>query len=597
MTRRRLVAVLAAAAVALGGCGMPGQTKVHEDGPGLARGAAGDDDAGTPPPARLASRFNKLQFVRDYLTAPAGDLEGAAGRQSAFLAAGDRPAWRPPEGVNVVQLTEEPLITGSDVVLRVQHIGVLTGDGILAPPQEAATTYVFRVAPGEDENAGLFVSRPPQVILMSLDALDVYYEARSLYFWDTDLTGLVPDLRYLPRSVPRAQRPEIVLEWLVNGPSPWLQSAVQKLPAGTQAPGNVFVDEDGRLVVNLNAAAVADGNDQLDLLGFQLRWTLRPDSTQDLDLEIDDQSQRVFSDDRYVAANPASRLESPEQKFCVFNGQVRRLATPDGATDVPVADTVNRSVLAAAFARGGNGEQILGALVRQTRDDRAALVVGGGGNDFKQVGKPVEEMSRPTWLSGPAATGLVVADGRLYRFTRGQPTWSPVTLSGSSGRVTAVAAAPDGRRIAYVADGLLYAASLVRQGGDLKKVNTARPVPTPFTTVTAVAWSGQDRLVVAGRRSDNERTALYELSVDGGERREVVVDLGNTTVDHLVAYPEKPDTTAEDRRIMYEAISGGVRVSYELTSVPEEIKAAAVVGVELTPENLVIKPTAPFFLE
>jgi hypothetical protein len=147
--------------------------------------------------------------------------------------------------------------------------------------------------------------------------------------------------------------------------------------------------------------------------------------------------------------------------------------------------------------------------------------------------------------------------------------------------------------MAYVDGGRLYVAALRRDGGKLTDVGDPQEVPTPFSTVMAVAWSGEGRLMTAGSRSDNGRTALFEVSVDGGQRREEVASLGRANVKQLVAYPDDPSTTTEDRRVMYEADG----VGYELFSEPKQLTVRDVLGVQPTPSNVNIPPTAPFFLE
>jgi hypothetical protein len=595
MRSRRLIGAGVAAMALLAGCGIPASSGVRDEGPGQP-GRAGGQEAGLQPPSRLANK-EPNQFILNFLSAPAGDFDGAVKRQKLFMTQQAQSDWRPPQGINVISLTEAPLFTATTGEVRlknVQHIGVLDDQGILEPPspQETTTEYRFHVGFGDDETSGLYVSKPPQVILMTLDALDYYYQPRTLYFWDTDHTGLVPDVRYLATSVPPAQRPDDVLEWLIRGPSPWLEAAVESLPGGTQAPGNVPDPRSGgHLVVNLNAAALTGNADQQERLGSQLRWSLRPDWKGDLELKIDNQHKATFRGDGYLADNPATRDEADPLPFCVYQGHVRRLSPPTEPTDVPLDDKVNRDVRLAALARTGNGDQLLGALVRSARDGLELWVGGGAPAAYKRIGS-ARTMSRPAWIAGGGGTGLVAADGKLYHFTR--EGMRRLRLTGSAGSVTAVATPADGRRVAYVAGGRLYVAALVRDNEKLTRVDTARQIPTPFSKVTAVAWSGEGKLVIAGSRSDDGRTALFELGVDGAQRLPTVEDLGEATVDHLVAYQDDPARSGEDRRIMYE---DGNR-SFELLYLqPQELKAAAVLGLQPTPQKPAESPLAPFFLD
>jgi hypothetical protein len=592
MNRRRLAVAALVAAVTLGGCGMPGQTRVQDNGAGLSGGETSGSDTVSSPPQRIASR-EPGQFVRNFLSAPAGDLDGADERQREYLTR-DGQSWAPSKNIQVVELTEKPSVDvarGTVRLRNLRHIGSLNEDGTLTPPDEQVPKdYTFRVGHGENENNGLFLLNPPDgLMLMSLDALQEFYEPRVLYFWAKDRSGLVPDARYMPRSVAPAGRPNIVVGWLIAGPSGWLASTVEPLRNGTDKRGNVPAPAEGRLVVNLNAAAVGD-KEQLDRLGSQLRWSLRSDWDGDVELRTDNQTRRVFDGDAYVGDNPESGREAP-QSFCVFLGRVYRCRVAGGENepaDVPLPARINGSVRSAAFARSAQ-YQIMGAVVRESADGGLDLWVGEG-SAYKRTRGSYGQMSRPMWVAYTGATGLIVADGSLYRFRRGGEKLEPVALAGA-GDVEAVATPSDGRRLAYVRDGRLYVAGLIIGGGSLK-VGEARPVPAPVTGITAVAWSGQDRLVVAGRSGGKSK--LIEVSVDGGRHRDEEEDLGGKVVHHLVAYPEKPDTSIDDRRVMYQADDGS---SYELFSGPEEFTAKSVVGVDPTSANLAVRPTAPFFLE
>ena len=57
--------------------------------------------------------------------------------------------------------------------------------------------------------SGLFVTSAPPVLLLRDTALGaspgtapIYYDQRTIYFWNTERTALVPDIRYMSKSVP-----------------------------------------------------------------------------------------------------------------------------------------------------------------------------------------------------------------------------------------------------------------------------------------------------------------------------------------------------------------------------------------------------------
>jgi hypothetical protein len=179
------------------------------------------------------------------------------------------------------------------VPVTLRPIGVLTETGSvtrLDDPQPS--TYPFEVAqlPG----GGFRLKNPPAGLLLSVEGLARLYEAHPIYFWDHGDGKLVPDLRYLPRSVDQAKLPNTVVNWLLAGPSRWLQPAVQGVPVGVELADSVTITSDGqKVVVNLSARA-ASLQDRLAHLLIQIRWSLRP-TTLPVELQIAGQRQSPTS--------------------------------------------------------------------------------------------------------------------------------------------------------------------------------------------------------------------------------------------------------------------------------------------------------------
>ena len=58
--------------------------------------------------------------------------------------------------------------------------------------------------------------------------------------------------------------------------------------------------------------------------------------------------------------------------------------------------------------------------------------------------------------------------------------------------------------------------------------------------LTAVDWSSEASLVVAGVRPDYERVAITEVSIDGAAQTTRLPDLGSDPVTYLAAVPGQP---------------------------------------------------------
>ncbi|MEV4625667.1 LpqB family beta-propeller domain-containing protein [Micromonospora sp. NPDC049523] len=613
MSRRNLPAAAVAVLLCVGlvGCGIPGETEVRVDGKGP---QSGQDSGGGLTP-RLPQRQDSdepEQVAANYLTAAAGgETDEIYERVNSYIPEGSGKLKLKVGGepsINLVRLIDGPSAEGAPdrsgnwlVTVQVQQVGVLRMDGTVGEPELTERSYVFQVGPAPVVDGappppgGLWVIDPPPVLLMSTSALEEYYSPRTIYFWNAGRTVLVPDLRYLPLSVPRESQATELLGWLIGGPAPWLSPAAVPLPEGTSRIGNAPMSG-GRLEVNLSVPASEVTNDvDLDRLFTQLAWSLLPPNPQgmggddgELELKIQSQRRKVAAVDGYRRVNPPYPLTGTPTRFCVFDGAVHQLRDRDEAIEpVPIVPEQNRDVQSAALSRDGN--QVGAALV--TPDgERWRLRVASGAEPLQTfaLSDPYPSMERPIWLKGVdprAPIGLVVADGNLYRFDS-NARLVRIALPGVTGRVTGVGAAPDGHRIAVVAGGAIYVAALSTDGGTVT-VGRARRLDTSLTTVTAVDWSGESRLALAGTQS-NRRSVIENISSDGALENGLVDDTRGDVL-HLAAYPDNPLSRTQ-LGVMYEtngAASATDRLIGRDQVAPNPGPAPSVSASS--------KPSAPFF--
>lgn len=590
MSRRRsAVAALVAGAVLLAaaGCGVPSHTGVEYIRPGP-EGGSTLESGGSPPPGPDEANTPK-ELVEHFLQAAAGSPETAADRVRAFLRQPDQDAWQPDPEILVVRLREDPYITDDPpdwrVQLDVQPVGELHPNGYLDQPSTLEPMKIeFRVVDEggtPDGQVGsqrprLRIKSPPPFLLLADTALanENYYYPNPVYFWDADHRALVPDLRWLPLAGESVeQQPWTVIRWLLAGPAPEL-SRVESLPAGTQHMG-LPVWEDDRLVVNFNGAAI-EGRQNASDLATQIAWSMpQLRDGAELELRIDDRAQEV-------RPRPRPRQSAPV-RFTVLDGVVYRYGA-DNATPPPVlADSINQAVRAAAIS--GHGE--VAALVREQPEggQRLSIVRGRPGTELVEQGTTLRagQIGQPVWLdSDGVLTGLVVADGSLYRFTSAGDV-SQVEVSGLSGSITAIAVAPERRRLAVVTgDGRLYVTQL-RYDRTSVTVQAPRPLPTRASRLTAVAFSSDIHLVIAGEL-DN-RVGLHRVTVDGGVE-EQLYDLSNANVTTLVAHPTREHTDLP--MLMYEANGQ----AYTFTGSAHLIQPDDLVDA---PDSAASPPRAPFF--
>jgi hypothetical protein len=599
--RRAPLIVALAAGLALTGCGIPDNTDVTPLRPGPSTGvSAGDDTA--PSRNMRADTEDPAEFVKNYLEAAAGDFDGAVGRVKQFLSPDAAVKFKAAStDIKVVRLTESPLVEpGSDTVkIKVEQVGSLRPKGILVPGAGELTEYDLTVRE-IDGQQGLFVVSPPPVLLLSDEALDQFYRQRTIYFWNHDNTGLVPDLRYMSASVPTEQEPTEVIDWLISGPSPWLEDVAQTLPGDTKAIGNVPAVSNATLRISLSGqAASPEDPSSLDRLQRQLRWSLQANLPGTLELSVEQQGDKEYTGTDYLSSNAAYREIAEPERFVVYNGEIRRLTRSyNSGQPVPViAPEDNKGVRMAAVSSAGG--RWWAALVVNESGGRQALRVGAAGPGehatLRRIALPAP-IGRPVWAKSrvgadDGTAGLVAAGGQLYRFAADGSSAGRVRWPGGPRNITAVAVAPDGHRVAVLAGGNLFVAAL-STNEDGPQMSKPQLIKTRLIRQTAVDWSSETMLVVAGTRADSSRVAIMDISIDGATQRNRLADLGSNPVTYLAALPANPARGDETGAIAY--MLGARPGAYDEVN-PDRIGVDDLAEqVADPPENVL--PTAPFFL-
>jgi hypothetical protein len=601
-TRPWLIGALLAAAL-LGGCGIPDDTPVMTIGPGPSAGIYSGGDV-APTRHNRQDTLDKPTFVRYYLEAAAGDPEGALERAKQFLTPSAAAAFKVPPDIRVVHLVEDPLNNpgSDDVTLKFQVVGTLSHNGILTPSSDS-TVEQYTLSVGDlAGHSGLFLQKAPQFLLLSDQALSDFYEQRAIYFWNTEHTGLVPDIRYMPLTVPSEQEPTEVLNWLIDGPAPWLADAVDPLPDGTTAIGNVPANTNGKLQINLSDQAVpSDDPRALDRLRRQLMWSLRPNLPRVLELKIGHADPNDYSDTGYLTSNFAYRLTDSPERFAVYDGRIRRMSGSAAATEpLPVLTSAeNRNVRTAAVSSSST-EDFAAVVVGETAGGQSLRVGAartGAQAGLKRIALPAP-IGNPSWAVDPEdrrdeAIGLVPADGRLYSFSAEGSAPMRVDLPGEFGKVTVVAVAPDAHRVALLADGQLYLTALTANG-DGMQLSEPQLIRTPLAEVTAVDWSSEGWLIIAGvkPKSEDGRVAIVDMTIDGAAYSYRLADLGTERITYLAAYPASPAT---GQRLADEVTYVAGNAAYDASAAPVRITVGDL-AEPVTNPPAGVAPTVPFFL-
>lgn len=581
-------------------CGVPQWTDVVAEGSGPGAEPAGVAVPRVPPGPDEAR--DEEQLVQYFLQAAAADPGNAGEQLRPFIHSSQQDDYRPNQQVWVVRVEEgSPVLTpsgsGKRVKLTVQPLGILN-DGVVEPRTDRQTVdYEFQVVPDPaivDEQVGAGVDRvryrvlnPPNDILLDQRALAErgYLRPTSIYVWDDDNGLLVPDLRWLPTAASPAQAVQAKLEWLIDGPAPWLDS-MSGLPGNLELQGNPVWREERRLDVAFTTSEELR-EEVLRRIDAQVWWTLRdllPERST-VSLTINGESRQVTG--AHASVRSIRYREAPASFVLLSDSLVPYVSGDTTPPDIPLAS----DTLSAALT--GRGQEATLAMVHRTEEGPFQLSIATANGILETDLTAARAMSRPAWLRHPPGTGLVAADGTLYRFTAGETAVHEVIVPGLSGDITALSVAPDGRRLALVADGEVWVASLVRRD-DRIGVNQPQRLPTAFTDVSGVAFIQENWIAIIGRDPDEDRIVLAEVTVDGAYEQELPNgDLGAPqTVANLVGYPGDPDSFNPRGSLMYEF--EGYAVRYDYPRGPSKIQVEEL-GTEPPAEDA--EPQAPFFAE
>jgi hypothetical protein len=627
---KRTVAVLLAGLVLAGlvltGCGVPAHSGPAVVGEAPKAGTESEATAEQPPTPDGAG--SAAELVDRFLQAAAWGndpdvVNEAVARVQRFLTPAAQETWpRGAEpGLTIVhtELKNQPVGRTGAVTMSMQPIGVLNSAGTIEPVAAAPQSVEYSVQSSTDGQQLRIDAPLPQLhandpslqlprMLLSDDKLDHWYEPHPIYFWAQSQKEsiLIPDLRYLAKSVPQATRPNVILTWLRGGPSRWLQEVADALPPEISSKDKPVLNG-STLQVNLSANAESLQPVAIARFVAQLRWSLLPISA-NVQLQVEGQARQVdgSSGTGYLAYNPAASSapsDTEPDEYCVIDGKVVRIASKEPLPPVLLPPSHNSGVVSAAMPRG----TLSVALVERSNATTVQLEIGlyDKNQKYTRYGPGVVAtatvMSRPQWLSSPSPRVFVMADHKLRQFVDQKE--APVATEASLGSITAFAVAPGARRIAMiVGDRLLVAPLSFDDDGRQATVGPPLTLRTGLTGQTGVAWSHEERVVVAGR--DANGPALAEVTVDGALLKvEPLSGLGQLNVTALVGYTQRPGLA--DRLSLMIQTGDGDREPFNVYKVYSSGAVSPLTDAALpapSPSASPSKPTtppirSPFFLD
>ncbi|MHA6805586.1 LpqB family beta-propeller domain-containing protein [Salinifilum ghardaiensis] len=461
-----------------------------------------------------------LQLVRSFVGSAAPENEHEAAR--LHLAPQARADWSPSAGMLIVDQVdtvpvpnERPLPEGVQLVgLRAEKVGRLLPDRSFTPEQGEFRT---RMRVERQDDGQWRIATPPPELVVTRDSFGATYRSVSVYFLDSEGTGVVPDVRYVP-SQPASTLPRRVVDLLMMGPSESMRPALRTgLPKGVRPKTNASESADGALEVNFSDLGGVPPETRR-LIAAQVVYSLQSVSSARVRLKeegtplLPDRPELRPADVRSYVQERSDAVNQPglavvDESLVHLDEQAKPVAGPAGNGEYDVVRagvSPDGSRLAAVTRRPG------GVVLRAGGEGSAQ-----GGSQLSELHVAGAFMSKPEWRgSGEVWTSV---DGRrVVRAVATDSGWDlgrvDVSALGEDPKISDLRLSPGGARAALVSDGELVVAAVAEVDG---RMTLSRPTRLPApggTRIRDVEWRSNDGLVAT---TDSNRSPVYNVSVDG----------------------------------------------------------------------------------
>ncbi|GAA3751159.1 LpqB family beta-propeller domain-containing protein [Salinactinospora qingdaonensis] len=594
MTRKRHLRLVTTASALCLFAPLTACATVPTGGP-VVKGAGGDDGAGhggtyvqllaAGPQDGVGENGLIRGFLRDM-----GSFDEDYRAARSYMTPQRHDAWQPNgtvwvyEGLDSVVLETTTANDGqsANVRMRTRRVATIeaTGQYMPASPEEFIDV-TFELAKVEGEWR---ISELPDELLLSRRDIDRVYRPLNLYFFNRDRSSLVPDPIFLPvqpASDLPAQLSRTLSQMLVDGPTPWLSSAVRSaFPEDTRA--EVEFDS-GRVTVQLSNEAAATGSDGRVDMAAQLIWTLKQiPEIQELVLRIGDEEVLMpdtgadvlrAGSEVWNSVNP-SGVNGDLHAYFMRDGQLWSL--DDEQQEEPIPGALGQGALplerhAIALAEDkvagvtGQGKVVVSDISAGStyatvlgQGEYSALSWDGYGNLWV-----VEDLSEDSEEEGEEPQSAADADDNTDRDASAQPSpdtaentersrvWllrdgiDPVQVAAphlESTRVTELRASRDGVRVAAITtedeESRLLVGRVVHSEGTVA-AQQFLPLATDLTGVFDLSWRGADQLAVLGSK-EIDSVKAYLVSLDGSTESTSASATPGTDMKSIAAAPGEP---------------------------------------------------------
>jgi len=358
------------------------------------------------------------------------------------------------------------------------------------------------------------ITTVPAGLLIRIRDLNRSYAPEMLWWWNSDQTMLVPEMRWLPAS-PGAL-PTLLVKALLAGPQSGLGDAVRTaVPPGTTLRGSATV-VGSDVLVDLDRTAAGLGVTAATALLKQLAQTLmQVPGVSGVRLTVDGQSLPLPGLPSRVPVTIVG--DSTPDNPIIGGAFALRGGSPvalDAGASVPAAvERLSGSGLTALAITDG-GKHAAGLI--EAGDGRSRIVLATPTAGPTPVGDAASYLSvgydagGELLLARPTGLTLLTAQGGVVQIDKGLP----------QGPIVEAAIARDGVRVALIAGTsghrALYLGVLVHDGNAIT-LSDVRPLTPSLADVQHVAWAGSGQLDLLAAETDGSAVAFWTSAPDGSQ--------------------------------------------------------------------------------
>ncbi|HEX2145053.1 MAG TPA: LpqB family beta-propeller domain-containing protein [Glycomyces sp.] len=521
-------------AFALASCGIPtGKApEVIDDAP------TDFDSSSGAAPETFAPTTDAEETVENFLKAVSGDPASRDDRLNIFTANGDAQYSEPGDGIRLIAGLEAAVRDTGDLETATVNVtgsvvGTYLQDGLVRMnPTPAEYDETFTLQREGFQDSWLMTSLPLQAALDYDYFREVYVQA-PMYFQAGQAQLLVPDLRWIYRELEVETRRRLLLDWLILGPSDFAsQSASTAIPPGTTTKTST---EDGVVQIELLLGTTVEDDDARDAIAAQVAWSLGLDGEFVLSADGATLAEGTLTDWRRWNAIPEAL---PETAYFIADDTVWEYAGDQQVTQTsPDHSWVGFSADGLQQVAVGPGDRIAAIT---TGPDGEVLQTGTSAAVMRAVTGLSGNLTDPQWLDDDT---VIVVDGGVPTAVMPEPAGTQA-LAAAGDQVTAMALAADGRRLAYVQDGLAWVAPLGLDTDGNISVGEPRQLGLGIENATDVAWSSENSLWVVGDRNDDQ---LFRVAIDNSRIEPQKGTGAFPQISQIAANPADPVESNSDR--------------------------------------------------